>query len=174
MKKRVFVGFGVSDSLQKKIFSLQKKYKSLPVRWIDRKNLHITLIPPWYTSDTNSVVLLLKKVRGMKGMTIVFEKVGFGPIRNRPRLIWAESLAPNEILNLKTKIQKVLKKPGEKRKFTLHLTLARFRPENFTIFPIKQLCEKVSWRQTLNSFCLYEAHLKRSGAEYKKLMEFKF
>ena len=173
MKKRVFVGFALSDGLQKKVFSLQKKYEAIPIRWTERKNLHITLIPPWYTSNINSVVSLLKKVGGIRNVTVVFGKVELGPT-NRPRLIWAEGLVPDEVLNLKTKIQKALKKPNEKRKFTLHLTLARFRPENFITFPIKRLEERVFWKQTLNSFCLYEVHLKRSGAEYEKVAEFKF
>ena len=33
---------------------------------------------------------------------------------------------------------------------------------------------KIDWKQEVNSICLYESKLKRSGAEYKILHERKF
>lgn len=56
----------------------------------------------------------------------------------------------------------------------MHLTLARFREEDFTNFPAKKLDEEVVWNETASSIVLMQSHLSRQGADYEILMEAKF
>ncbi len=161
----------VSETLQGEIENWRAKYERLSVRWLAGKNLHITLVPPWCERDAENVKEICRRVKE-KAFDVLFEKVEFGPDPRRPRLIWAEGKVPNELIALKSGVEKALGKEPEKRPFRLHLTVARFRPETFSSFPIKKLNEEVFWRDRVDSFALMEAHLSREGADYEVLEEF--
>ena len=70
-----------------------------------------------------------------------------------------------ELENLQQRINESLGRVPEKRPLKLHLTIARFRPATFSSFPIKQLDEKVDWRDKINRVVFFEAHLSRDGAQ---------
>ena len=152
----------------------EKNYWNLPVRWLKGKNLHITLIPPWEEENIEKIKVALKMIKGNVGpFEIVFEKVEFGPHFDKPRLIWAEGQPPKEIIDLKNKLEKTLGVRGDTRPFQLHLTLARFRPETFSSFPVKQLREEVYWLEQVTSIVLMESHLLPKGSDYEVLEEVK-
>lgn len=181
---RIFIAIPISEKLQQEILSWEEKYKKLlvvskvepPVRWLAGKNLHITLIPPWY-ADNNGIKNLKLKIKdsmtSLKPFKIQFEKVTYGPDPRRPRLIWTEGPTPKGLPELKAKLEKALDQKQEKRLFKLHLTIARFRPEDFKNFPVKKLDEEVDWRNEVNKIILMESHLARSGADYEVLSKFK-
>ncbi len=171
-KRRVFVAFSISPSLREEIFDWEKKYEKLPVRWLSPKNLHITLLPPWYETNIEKVKEGLKKIGNTVGnFEVVFERVTYGPDPRNSRLIWAEGEAPQQMAALEDQLGKALEQPLEKRPIRLHLTLARFRPEDFPRFPITKLDDAVRWRDEIGSFVLMESHLSREGADYKILGE---
>ncbi|MCI0471153.1 MAG: 2'-5' RNA ligase family protein [Candidatus Aminicenantes bacterium] len=158
--------------MQDKIFRWRKKYANLPVCWICEKNLHITLIPPFYCRDARAIIEKIKPIKNYSGrIGVVFDRVTFGPDSKRPRLVWAVSKAPTQLVHLKKSLETVLKIPAEKRPFSLHLTLARFKPEDFHRFPIKKLDEKVFWKEEVKSIVLFESKLSPRGAEYEILEE---
>lgn len=169
--RRIFIAISISPKLQQEILAWEKAYRQLPVRWLAGKNLHITLIPPWYTDNVESVIEKLRNLE-MKTFHIEFDRVTYGPDSKRPRLIWAEGKAFKEILELKSCLEKILNKKPEKRQFTLHLTVARFHPETFSSFPAKQLDERVLWQEKIKSFVLMESYLSREGADYEVLYKF--
>lgn len=173
MKQRIFIAVKTSPRLEKEVIRLQNKYKNLPVRWIAPKNLHITLIPPWYSDNISGVIETIQNTCALSSpIGLSFHTVEFGPSKNAPRLIWASGQAPRELINLKRCLEKTLGIKEEKRSFLLHLTLARFRPESFSSFPIKSLSERVEWTDTISSFVLMESRLSRTGADYEVLHEF--
>lgn len=170
--KRIFIAITISEKLQQEVLEWEKKYQKLPVRWLQGKNLHITLVPPWYESDIEKIKEKLAPIRERCGsFEIRFENITFGPDPRRPRLIWAEGEAPLEIRNLKLEIERSLNRKPEERPFKLHLTVARFRPETFSSFPIKKLDEKVFLRDEVKSFVLMESHLSPEGADYEVIEE---
>lgn len=185
-KRRVFVAIGISSQLKEEIAYWQKKWNHLSVRWIKPENMHVTLIPPWYTTEVDKVIEDLKSVNqnrkrfwtsqndAIKPFTITFREVTFGPNPKRPRLIWASGDVPSEILILKSKLGKILQRKSEKRPFLTHLTIARFKEKDFIKFPIKNLHSKVFWKEKIHSFLLMESHLRRSGAEYETLYSLNF
>jgi 2'-5' RNA ligase len=171
--RRIFVALPISWEIQEEVKNWRSKYERLPVRWLAGKNLHITLVPPWYETDIPKVIAKLETAgKGISPFYVLFQKVEFGPDPRRPRLIWAEGEAPKEIENLKLKIENSLGRAPETRPWRLHLTLARFPSETFSSFPVKRLKEKVFWRDKVNSFVLMEAHLFREGADYEIVKEF--
>ncbi|MBI2012847.1 MAG: RNA 2',3'-cyclic phosphodiesterase [Candidatus Colwellbacteria bacterium] len=173
MKHRVFVALPISEKLQQVILDWEKDFADLPVRWLAGKNLHITLVPPWYIEDQELEKLegILQGVAGFGEFKISFRRVTFGPDPRRPRLIWAEGETPEGLLELYKKIHEVLGREEEKRPFQLHLTIARFQPENFSSFPIQRLDEKVDWRDKVDRVVLFESRLSREGADYKVITE---
>lgn len=172
-KKRIFIALPISQELQKIILKWEKNYKNLPVRWLSPKNLHITLVPPWYESDIKKNSSQLECIKS-PFFDVVFESIEFGPDPKRPRLIWAKGKAPEALLALQKNVTKLTRQKSERRPFKLHLTLARFRPENFAKFPVKKLNEKVTWREKITSFMLMESLLSPKGAEYKILEKYEF
>jgi 2'-5' RNA ligase len=174
-KKRVFVGFPISETLQKQILLWEKEnLKNIKARFIAGKNLHITLVPPWYERNIKNQILKLKNIRTkIKPFKIIFTKVSFGPTGKSPRLIWAEGEIPKELLKLKLLLEKTFKKKPEKRKFLLHLTIARFKTKDFKNFEFKKLNKKVSWKSRVEAVTLFESHLSSAGADYQILSKVK-
>lgn len=176
MRKRIFIAIGLSKPLQKEILEWERGLQPLPVRWLAGKNLHITLVPPWYAEkkEIEKIKNILYGIGGeIRPFEMGFEKVAFGPMPRRPRLIWAEGQVSDELIKLRGRLENALGQKSEKHPFLLHLTLARFRPEDFGAFTIKTLDKKVSWKERVESFVLMESHLSRSGAEYEILSEIK-
>ena len=173
MKQRIFIALPISESLQSEILSWQGQFPNLPVRWLKGKNLHITLVPPFYVNEQEleKIEKALQAVGGFGSFEISFSNVTFGPDPRRPRLIWTEGETPKELIELQQKLQKIFGKEPEKRPFRLHLTIARFRPETFSSFQIRKLNEKVDWRDKVNRVVLFESRLSRDGADYEVLQE---
>jgi 2'-5' RNA ligase len=167
---RLFVGIGVSGELERAVAEWVRQHSTLPVRWITAKNLHITLVPPW-EGEPESALSLLTRVAPPKGFSLNFHTVSLGPLPKTPRLIWAEGKASLKLVRVRDDLLKAFKVVPEHRKFRLHLTLARFRPEEFSRFPVRQLHDRVEWRDQVRSVRLYRSRLFPGGAEYEVLGE---
>lgn len=177
-KKRIFIALALSENLQEEILKWEKNYQKfagLPagrqVRWLSPKNLHITFVPPWYEEDAAELYPRLKNVKS-PAFDILFERVQFGPDSRRPRLIWAEGKAPGALLGLQKDLEKASGRKSERRPWKMHLTLARFRPEDFSKFVVKKLDEKVAWKEKVESFVVMESRLSPEGAEYEILEKY--
>lgn len=172
---RIFVAIPISPKLQKTVLNWQENYHQLHLRWLSGKNLHITLIPPWYEKNPASIIAKLQSIKNkISPFKVEFTKITFGPNPQRPRLIWASGQTLAQLVELQKELQKILHEAGlkillENRSFLLHLTLARFREEDFHNFPIKTLNENISWQEKISSIVLMQSHLSQSGADYEIL-----
>ncbi|HUZ93179.1 MAG TPA: RNA 2',3'-cyclic phosphodiesterase [Candidatus Paceibacterota bacterium] len=173
MKKRIFAAIAISDSLQEEILRYEEKWNRLPVRWLQGKNLHLTLVPPWYGEVGETVASFANTAGSGVSAELTFQKVQYGPDEHRPRLVWAKGKAAKSIHDLKCRLEHLLEVKSEYRPWLPHLTIARFKPEDFSRFPVKKIDDAVSWSENVQSFVLMESSLSRSGAEYKILEEFK-
>lgn len=170
MSRRVFIGAKPSTKLVSQVLAWQKNWQTLPVRWLTEDQFHITVVPPWNERNVKEVTDLLQATTyKLQPIEIHFSKVSFGPSPLAPRLVWAEGPAPAELATLKDQLEKTLGLGPMRRAFTLHLTLARFRPEDFVNFSIQHLEEAVDWQDTISSFALIESFLKPDGVEYQTL-----
>jgi len=176
MKKRIFIAITIPKNLQQKIWDWQQSLTyQLPVRWLALKNLHLTLIPPWYEDNLEKIFLALDALpKKYPPFKIKFSQVTFGPNRYQPRLIWATGETPQASLVLQKALGSLFPHlKSEKRPFRLHLTLARFRPEQFASFPIKNLNEIINWQTDVTSISLMQSHLSKTGADYEILKDIK-
>jgi RNA 2',3'-cyclic 3'-phosphodiesterase len=171
MKHRVYVAITFPAEVQEQMLSVSRKH-DLPVRWIEGRNLHITLVPPWHTSDLEDVKQRLDRLKKHNPFTISFNRVLFGPDPRNPRLIWAEGPTTKKILELQEHVESALGAHDE-RMFRLHVTLARFKAEDFKEFP-KELDEEVDWQVPVRSIALMESRLLPQGAQYDILHEVRF
>ncbi len=175
MKKRLFIAIIIPVNLQEKIGLWEQSLRfQLPVRWLALKNLHLTLIPPWYEEDLNKIYLTLDTLPRISfPVKITFSQVCFGPNAHQPRLIWAIGETPGTLTSLQKKLWSLLPHlSSEKRPLRMHLTLARFRPEQFDNFPIKNWQEKIDWQTNVTSVVLMQSHLSKTGADYEILKEY--
>lgn len=177
MKRRVFIAIPIENEISRQINLFRKKYlNNSNSRWIKKENLHITLIPPWYVEEIEltRLIKLIKLIKGKtKSFNVHFNKVTFGPDPKRPRLIWASGETPLVLIHLKKLLENLLEKEPEKRKFKLHLTIARFNQKDFEKFKNKDLNVEINWRSKVENIALFESKLKRSGAEYSVLTQIK-
>ncbi len=163
MSKRIFIGIPLPRDLADTIVT----WRQLSGRSVASKNLHITLVPPWQETDADSVTTLLKGIRG-QAFPIRLVRVRPGPDFNRPRLIWVEGQAPEEVKSLKLKVESVLQIQPEQRPFRLHVTLSRLRAEDKPDFTEVA----VDWSFEANEFVLFESRLSPAGADYEVLSRF--
>lgn len=175
MKKRVFIAIATSQDLQTMILKWRERFTDLPVRWLKEKNLHLTLVPPWYTSNVQGIIKSLEPIGNrFSRIPIQFNKVTLGPDPRQPRLIWAEGRAPARIIELQKELEAIVisQFTGELSRYRLwklHLTLARFRPEDFNNSRVSRFNERVYWEELVTSIVLMESHLTRGGADYEIL-----
>ncbi len=172
VKKRIFIGIKFRGN-KKDLRVFRKKYSNLSLRFISDKNLHITLIPPWYEENVSGIVSFLKEIKLPSSFNVRLAKVELAPNKRKPHLIWAQGKAPKKLLHLKKIIEQKLNKFNFKREFKLHLTLARFKTRDFKKFPIKKIEEKINWNFKVSSFILYESILGKNGSKYRIIEKFK-
>lgn len=146
MKKRVFVALRISEALQRGIALWEEKHGAFPVRWISSKDLHCTLIPPWYVDDPKALIRQLSRMPiSVVPFDITFHTVASGPDSKRPRLLWAVCGKSKEAEKLKHILEVSLGQKKEKRDFIIHVTLSRFRrvvPELIAFH------ENIQWKDT--------------------------
>lgn len=145
------------------------RHRSLPVRWVPRQNLHVTLVPPWNCDNPDTVCAALHELLAdTASIDVRFTSVSIGPTARKPRLIWASGGACRELGELRESVSHLGVPDNENdREFLPHITLARMRKGKALFLEP----EPVDWRVTLGSVSLYESILHSSGAEYRILCD---
>jgi 2'-5' RNA ligase len=184
-KIRSFIAIELTGELKQALAELQRGFKSassLPVKWVDPGNIHLTLkfLGDIDAGDTGKIVTALEgAVSGIKPFNIEVRGLGVFPNMNRIQIIWVGLYGELEKLGqLQKRIESNLKPmgfPPENRPFTPHLTLARVRdftrPEERQ--KLGQLISTASFegKYTINvtSVNLMKSQLTREGPIYSKL-----
>ncbi len=107
-----------------------------------------------------------------------FAGLGFFPNARRPRVFWAGVEAGPQLAALAGAIEAKLDPlgiPAEKRDFHPHLTMARIEAPQGTqalVAAVEALGAPEFGSETFHEFHLYQSVLKRSGAEYTRLVTY--
>lgn len=166
---RVFVGIKATGEIQKQIIDWQEKHKDLPVRFIESRNLHLTLVPPWYENNIKKLVKNLQKFAFPKAFEVSFNEVSKGPL-SRPRLIWITGPQQGSFTKLQKDLARFLKKPKEKHS-TPHITIARFKKHDALLIP--EVNEAIEFKFEFSEITLFESKLSPFGANYFPLEHLK-
>lgn len=179
MKRHVFIAIDLPSELKQKVADFVSNLSWLPIRWINRDNWHITLIPPVYLEDREleSLISLLGKSRLGRSFFIEFSRILLAPPGVQARMIWLEGDTPPDLLRLEKRLKKLLpSKPeltqlkSESRTFKLHVTLARFEPGDLRELEDKnRILGEINFVFEAKELAVVESRLKQSGAGYETI-----
>jgi 2'-5' RNA ligase len=143
---RIFISVELPDEVKKNIMELinELKMAEAGVRWVEAKNLHITMKFLGWVDDkkVNDVIDLAKKAaEGFGSFKAKFEGIGTFPPGKTPRVIWAGTREGGDNL---TRIAAALEKHfsgagyrSEEREFSPHITIGRVK-ENRGVDKLKE------------------------------------
>ena len=174
---RLFVGLELPESLKGAVAELQVGFRD--ARWLDPDGLHLTLafIGEVDHSAQHRIEGALSRVEA-SAFAVGLHGVGHFPHRGPPRVLWTAASPGEELGRLAASVRRVLARAGhppERRKFTPHVTIARFRRP-----PPPQVIADYQGAYSLfrtpavpvASFRLFSSVLRPSGARYAVEAEF--
>jgi RNA 2',3'-cyclic 3'-phosphodiesterase len=157
LKPRVFIGIRIAPEIASQLAKFAAVLPSPPVRPVAPADIHLTLVPPWNEASIADAVAKLGGVATRFGaFSLVFQHVGYGPQQRRPRLLWVDCAASDEIVALRNAL---LERFGavEERPFLPHVTLARIRSKGPSIAKNHPIDEPLSLAQHVESIELFQS-----------------
>ncbi len=176
---RLFVGLDPPDALKEAVCELQF---GLPgARWMDAEGLHLTLafIGEVDGAALGRIVDALARVRA-SSLSVAMHGLGHFPHRGPLRVLWTGVSSTPELRSLAGGVRRSLAGAGfaaERRKFTPHVTIARFRHPPAPPALQAYLQTHALFRTPalpVASLRLYSSRLRPSGARYTVEAEFPF
>jgi 2'-5' RNA ligase len=154
---RVFVGLKIVREIAQELWQLARPLERFPVRVIAVADIHLTLVPPWLeTSVPEAMGKLRNTIIGAKPFSLTFERLSYGPTLKRPRLLWAECGASDQLMNLRAALLKAYGQKDE-RAFRPHVTLARIKKGGRAIARELPMDQTLSLAQQVQSVELFQS-----------------
>jgi len=154
---RVFVGVKVAPEIARELARLARSLERFPVRLVPTNDIHLTLAPPWNEASIPTAVEKLHAVADRFGaFTLIFQHLAYGPQPRRPRLLWAECAA-NDDLNLLHAVLLQSFGQSDDRPFRPHVTLARIRSDGVAIARRHPIDQELSFTQQVGSIELFQS-----------------
>lgn len=180
MNHRIFIAINLPKDIKAQLLVCQKEIKNLPIRWVKKDNLHITLMFLGFLKDEEvaEVCRITKEVvQKSTPFLINLTEISYGPPQKMPpRMVWISGEKSQEIANLKDSLEKeLLETPAtnnfkaEARAFSPHITLGRIKQWEWRrIEPEERprVEKNISLSFEVQSIEVMESQLKRGGAEY--------
>ena len=174
---RLFVGLDLPDALKEAVAELQL---GLPgARWMGAEGLHLTLA---FIGEVDGAVLrrIVDTLAGVQssGLNVSLHGLGHFPPRGPLRVLWTGASPARALASLSHGVRRALADAGfptERRKFTPHVTIARFRhppPPPALQAWLKAHALFRTPAVPVASFCLFSSRLCSSGARYTVEAEF--
>jgi 2'-5' RNA ligase len=182
---RSFIAIPLSSEIHKKLHqvsdTLRKNLFSVPVRWVNPDNIHLTLKFLGDVSLSNLEILqniLASEVNTYSQFEISVGELGAFPNPRRPRILWIGVESPPELKAMQISIETSLERlgyPREDRPFSPHLTLGRLNRKT-TYQDFGQVTKVLSTinvgflgADRVKEVNLYRSDLKPGGAIYTRL-----
>lgn len=173
---RLFVGLALPDFIRDELALLQD---GLPgARWVDPDNYHITLrfigeVDRYTAADIDSTL------QGIDAGLFEMSLSGLGLFGHgrKTRALFAQIGSAPELSHLQSKVESAVVRAGqppEPRKFSPHVTLARFRsphPDHLQSFVERNGLLGIR-PFAVEQFVLFESHMGKGGSVYEELAEY--
>lgn len=173
---RLFVGLPLPDGV---IARLQIMCNGLPgAKWVEPANMHLTLRFIGEV-DEKSAEEIDDRLSRIDAPAFDMELRGLGTFGqgHKTRVLWAGVAPSNDLNHLQSKVESAVVRAGqppEQRKFTPHVTLAKFSrphpPRIQTFVEGNNLFQAGPFR--IDQFTLFESQLGKSGAIYMPAAEY--
>lgn len=169
---RLFIALNLPSDVIQEIKNISWGVKD--ARWVPQEQLHITLrfIGNCDEGRYYDIRDALKRV-DMNSFSLSLKGVGYFPPRKKPRILWVGINQPDELIQMRSKIDTCLKQIGienEGRKFHPHVTVARLHetihPSSIIPFLSQNSLFSVS-PFPITTFYLYSSTLQREGAIHR-------
>lgn len=180
---RLFVALDIPDETRSAIRGIILRLSPVVrgAKWAHADGIHVTLkFVGWIENEkVANVKGCLASVRPRAPIPVAFHNFGFFPNGKRPRVFWMGIESNTQLAELAAEIETqlaALEIPTERREFTPHLTLARFKTNE----GVPQMQEMLGsmpqdfGAMNATEFHLYQSVLKSSGAIYSKLASYSF
>ncbi|MBX9635084.1 MAG: RNA 2',3'-cyclic phosphodiesterase [Magnetospirillum sp.] len=172
---RLFVGLGLPPEVAHRLESLGGGVPG--ARWVAARNLHITLCFIGEVED-GLARELHDDLADLRLPAFALGLNGFGTFgHNKPNHLWAGVEKVPGLLRLQAKVETSVARlgvPPEGRKYTPHVTLARFKGA-----PVGRVQDFIARNSpfhagpwTVEQFILFRSHLGHGGAEYEAIAEY--
>jgi RNA 2',3'-cyclic 3'-phosphodiesterase len=185
---RLFIAIEIAPEIRDRLTALISEFrpKLANAAWVRPEGLHITLKFLGNVSDEkrSTIEAGLGIVKAAQ-FSLSIASVGVFPNPRSPRVVWAGIESGPELAALAAKIEEALNPLGferEKRAFSPHVTLARFKSSGNKLELAKLLSARASegtgsdvrafGTMAATHFHLYESKLSPQGARYSKLASF--
>lgn len=183
MPRRVFIAVNLPENIKEELAQFQKKWPTLPCRWLKKQTFHITLA---FLGNRNEKELekIFEITKGAgerhSAFSILLNRICYGPPKMMPpRLVWAEGEKSQGLSKLKQDLDRLLAEKinflPEKREVIPHIALARIKKWNWRRLEPEDRPDvnlEISLEIPVNSIEVMESHLKKTGAEYEILKSF--
>lgn len=170
---RLFIAIDFPEDIRQQLTRLC--YGLPGARWVDENALHLTLrfigeVDGGLFRDIRDSLADIKR----PGFRLSLKGVGYFPPRKNPRVLWVGVEKNEALLLLRNKIESTLVRlglPAEERKFSPHVTLARFRDQA----PLGRLTTYMAGNNLfstmpfqISDFHLYSSFLTPKGAQHTR------
>ena len=179
----MFIAVELPEEVKGKIGGLIEKLKvsGAAVRWVEQKNLHVTLKFLGWVDDariSEVVELTEKTAKGKKAFQAGFQGIGSFPAGESPRVIWAGiNEGGDKFKQLTEELEKNFSQAGfrsEERGFSSHITIGRVN-DNKGVDELKEkmaaLNEVKLGEALIASVSVMKSTLTPNGPRYEKIKE---
>jgi 2'-5' RNA ligase len=181
---RLFVALSIPEETRSSLAALVSRLRPScrTARWVRMEGVHITLkfIGETPAEKLQGIRASLASIPRRDPIALKFRGLAFFPDARRPRVLWAGIESGAGLAVLAEAVEASLAALGiapEARKFSPHLTLARFSSPR-GLDHLQAAIEKAGALEfggaTAQEFHLYQSVLKPGGAEYTQLATYSF
>jgi 2'-5' RNA ligase len=179
---RCFIAIELPEEVKASLAGIQQHLKKsgADIRWVKTDNIHLTL-KFFGDIEEHSITGIIQVLKGACShhniFSIEISGIGTFPAKRSPRVLWAGITAHGELVKLQAEIDEAAASLGfdpEKRAFSPHLTLGRFRSSQGK----SALLEKITMLEhdrfglfDVRSIYLIKSDLKPAGAVYSTIAE---
>lgn len=175
---RLFVGLALPEEHRRQLSLMSHGIEG--ARWVAPENLHITLR---FIGEVDEDVAeeLAQALDGVRAEPFALSIEGLGTFGHPPHAVWAgvEDLSAGRLAALQASIESTMVRQGlepEHRKFTPHVTLARFRKVNMA--RVARFLEGSGDLKLppfeVGGFSVFRSHLRPEGAQYEQVADYGF
>jgi RNA 2',3'-cyclic 3'-phosphodiesterase len=154
---RLFAGLAVAPDIARELVKLAACLEGPSIRLVAPADVHVTLLPPWREASVPAAIEKLRvAVCACEAFWLVFQHIGYGPEPGRPRMLWVDCAAGQEIIVLRTSLLQAYGQTDE-RPFRPHITLARIRDKGGRIARRHPIDRELSFRQRIETVELFQS-----------------
>lgn len=171
----------LQDAIEVSTTEICKRIGSDIVRWIPRRNIHLTLkfLGDTATSSLDGIRASIEAaVIRFEPFEVTVGGLGAFPSNRAPRVLWLGLAAPHALASLHREVDLATVRLGytsEERGFSPHLTIGRVRP-NIAATDVRRIRDELertkigeigTWK--VDAVHLFRSELRSSGSVYTKL-----